>query len=342
MNWGYLSKYRRELMGAVCIWIMLFHNTADWPTWLELIRRPIARGNVGVDVFLLLSGIGLYYSFSEDKRLGVFYRRRFVRLLVPYVLFSLPFYLWRDTVRPQFNFFSDFFQTSFFLEGSRTTWYITALSIFYLLFPLIYYLQEKDFEWMGIRFNRGTITLILCVFATAICRIYLRIWPLSYDHVEIGITRLPVFILGAGLGKTVKEKKPISDTAVLGSAAWIFTYIYVFTRDNRLKPIWSRFIYLPLGVAVAIAFTYMFARVEHHPSIGRVFRWFGDRSLELYLTHIMIRDIWGWYLGFEIYDPYKALSYVCILALAVLVSALAHPLILKISRALLRPRVKSA
>ena len=71
MNWKYLSRYRTELMGFSCIYIMLFHNFIQWRVvgkWSNPIQTLLARGNVGVDCFLFLSGIGLYHSFSNHKR----------------------------------------------------------------------------------------------------------------------------------------------------------------------------------------------------------------------------------------------------------------------------------
>ena len=38
--------------------------------WINVIFR---RGNVGVDIFLLLSGIGLYYSYRKDDNIRRFY-----------------------------------------------------------------------------------------------------------------------------------------------------------------------------------------------------------------------------------------------------------------------------
>ena len=59
-----ISGERAGLFGAAILWIMLFHSTLrlTWPP-LHLIK---ATGYAGVDVFLFLSGIGLYYSMEKD------------------------------------------------------------------------------------------------------------------------------------------------------------------------------------------------------------------------------------------------------------------------------------
>lgn len=64
MGYSVLSKYRSELMGAAMLWVMLFH-AADltFPIpGLDLFR---AAGFGGVDIFILLSAMGLSLSLSR-------------------------------------------------------------------------------------------------------------------------------------------------------------------------------------------------------------------------------------------------------------------------------------
>ena len=83
MSWKSLSKFRSEIMGLACLWVMLHHNVFDWPNALEPLERFALYGNLGVDIFLLLSGVGLYYAWAKKPALSDFYARRFVRLLCP-------------------------------------------------------------------------------------------------------------------------------------------------------------------------------------------------------------------------------------------------------------------
>ena len=65
MTWRRFSKYRTELMGIACLWIMLYHNRVSWPAGLEPVRRFVDHGNLGVEFFLLLSGMGLYFAWQK-------------------------------------------------------------------------------------------------------------------------------------------------------------------------------------------------------------------------------------------------------------------------------------
>ena len=121
MSWKSLSKFRSEIMGLACLWVMLHHNVFDWPNALEPLERFALYGNLGVDIFLLLSGVGLYYAWSKKPKLGDFYARRFVRVLVPYLIFALPYWAWRDLWLHKGNFLLDLTGLSLPMQGIITT-----------------------------------------------------------------------------------------------------------------------------------------------------------------------------------------------------------------------------
>lgn len=59
-----LSRYRSELMGLAMIFVMLFHV---WLPKSNPMYGLVRCGNVGVDMFLFLSGIGLWYSWTGNR-----------------------------------------------------------------------------------------------------------------------------------------------------------------------------------------------------------------------------------------------------------------------------------
>lgn len=65
-NLNLISKYRAELMGVSTLLILICHaagNDVLMPRWLMYL---VAQGQVGVDIFLFLSGMGLYYSLNQS------------------------------------------------------------------------------------------------------------------------------------------------------------------------------------------------------------------------------------------------------------------------------------
>ena len=63
-TYSLLSRYRSELMGIAMLWVMLFHayqlNLGN-PVW----NAAKAAGFGGVDIFLMLSGLGLHHSLAK-------------------------------------------------------------------------------------------------------------------------------------------------------------------------------------------------------------------------------------------------------------------------------------
>ena len=57
-----ISRYRSELMGAAMLFVILFHVGLPREDTFFGLRR---MGNIGVDIFLFLSGMGLWFSWTR-------------------------------------------------------------------------------------------------------------------------------------------------------------------------------------------------------------------------------------------------------------------------------------
>ena len=94
-NLSDLSTYRTQMMGIATLMIIICHSCASkviMPSFLAYLFR---FGNIGVDIFLFLSGIGLYYSLSKNNLSSKedytsFYKRRFYRIYIPYLIVFIP------------------------------------------------------------------------------------------------------------------------------------------------------------------------------------------------------------------------------------------------------------
>ena len=96
-----ISKYRTVLMGLAILSIIFFHYTEDCVTYEYNLRFFIRAykqyvGSCGVDVFLFLSGLGVYYSFKKRPDKKIFYKKRFMRVLVPYFIIAIPAWSVKD------------------------------------------------------------------------------------------------------------------------------------------------------------------------------------------------------------------------------------------------------
>jgi len=100
-------------MGFAAILIILCHAIGGAvpidvsPFW----RHILSYGNFGVDVFLFLSGIGMYYSLSKDTPKGYFswLLHRYLRIGIPYLIIAVPGYIIKTALegRGLIGFFYD-------------------------------------------------------------------------------------------------------------------------------------------------------------------------------------------------------------------------------------------
>ena len=85
-----LSRYRSELMGLAMIFVMLFHV---WLPKSNPMYGLVRCGNVGVDMFLFLSGIGLWFSWTGNRSLPRFFRKRYIRIYPAWLIMACLFYI---------------------------------------------------------------------------------------------------------------------------------------------------------------------------------------------------------------------------------------------------------
>lgn len=61
-----ISRYRSELMGLAMVLIILFHVRLPQSDFFFGLKRC---GSVGVDMFMFLSGVGLWFSWTRTPSL---------------------------------------------------------------------------------------------------------------------------------------------------------------------------------------------------------------------------------------------------------------------------------
>ena len=61
-----LSKYRTHLMGLATIMILACHAVVYKVELPHIVLSVFNLGNLGVEIFLMMSGIGCYFSLSKS------------------------------------------------------------------------------------------------------------------------------------------------------------------------------------------------------------------------------------------------------------------------------------
>ena len=136
--------------GYAIFTIVCYHalqQVALSPLW----QKAIVFGGTGVHLFFLLSGFGLAWSSSSESTL-LFYRRRMSKVWFPYVLALTLSLLAALTL----NIFTDrwdawlagvalyqMFSEHYIVSFGGHFWFISAILQFYLVFPLLAWLQQR-------------------------------------------------------------------------------------------------------------------------------------------------------------------------------------------------------
>ena len=157
ISWNLVSKYRTELIGCSILGIILFHwyeNCMIHGKSINFILHLFSLGNRFVEVFLILSGMGLYYAFKKQENIKTFYLRRITKLLPTYLILGIPYWIYFDCFLNKMNIgqvFIDISFISFITEGNRRFWFIGLILGLYLFFPIFYKIIYKNVnEWIGV------------------------------------------------------------------------------------------------------------------------------------------------------------------------------------------------
>ena len=121
------------------LFIILFHTGLPRTDAFFGLRRC---GNVGVDMFLFLSGVGLWFSWAKHPSLAHFFRNRYVRIYPAWLIMATAHYLpqflsgqggySRNALDLAANIL---FNWSFWRADDLAFWYIPAIMMLYCLAP---------------------------------------------------------------------------------------------------------------------------------------------------------------------------------------------------------------
>lgn len=286
IKWNDISKYRDELFGIAIISIMVFHYFEGVLTseYMEGVSRVFAKlyigavGSIGVDIFLYLSGIGIYYSLDKNPKLLDFYFRRVKRVFIPYVVLGGLFWIIKDILIQQVSiekFFYDFTLLSFWGNGERVFWYISFISILYIVSPLLYKIGK-----------RGAV--VFCILSVVVSIIFYVFCRELFNYTEIAVLRIPIYLFGFYCGRLCKSEKYVGKEVlymlILSVPLRIIGGLINFPFERLVNVFYAVFlIFLYITVRLRLIKK---ARLNILINIGQL-------SLELYIVHVAIRNVMG-------------------------------------------------
>ena len=318
-GYGLVSKYRAELMGFAILMIMFCHlDVAQSHNGFDVsfLGKVLHTFTVGVDVFMFLSGLGLYYSYSSKQpSYWSFEKKRLIRILPLYFIIAGATYILFDLILRKLTLaklFRDLFFLSWFLSGSTLYWYILAIVCFYALFPLLY------------RFIHGGKHGLVKVVVFSVLW-----WTLvgvgskhsaMLESFKIALDRLPIFMFGIYCGKLVRENRRLR--AVEWLSYFIIGYLaLIILLRTRVRAL-SFVLYYPvralLGLSVIATLILIMELLNRRiPRMARMLsegmRWLGGLTLECYLFHQSYLILFAF--------PYRPAQYVLVAFVLPTVSA---------------------
>ena len=284
-----LARYRSAVMGFAILWIMAYHSRMSFsflPVFGEAVNRFRANGFGGVDIFLFLSGFGLYGSLSRGGGQLDFYKRRLKRVIPAYLPVLAAWLLLRLPGTPRSSWpravLGNLTGTAFWTGASATfNWYMLVLFSFYFIAPLFFRAMRRPRGVWGVL--AATVLMAACFFG---------------ESVMIAVTRFTVFALGMELGRRTALGWEIGRWMELAAyALGLSGYGLLLILREALEGglLWNGgFYWYPFiltAPAMTLALCRAFAWLERRaPLVLRLFETAGECSLEIYLIHIVAFD----------------------------------------------------
>lgn len=271
-NLSIFSTYRTELMGIATVLIIVCHMPCFgvvMPHWMSTL---FGSCGFGVDMFLFLSGMGIYNSYVGNSRkhrsLLYWWFKRYIRIVLPLIVLVVPIGLlggnWHS--RP---FLAVLLEISGFgsYSGHSALWFISCILVLYIFTPLFHKLFVSRWKWHWL--------LVLSVA----CYTYAYLPP-NNSIAHFMLNRWPIYFLGYVLSDSINRKK--------NAKLWLYVYlpltlyVFLYILNHRFGLHFSLFVFQ--GVMMVTVFA-LFMKSCSCARIHKLLIFIGSISLESYITN---------------------------------------------------------
>lgn len=266
-----INRNRKALFGFAALIIYAFHGWravfADVPGLYEIENFIRKYGDVGVDIFLFLSGMGLVNSWKNSSSYKEFILRRLKRIVIPVIIADIVFAIInRSDPAHVIKAISGFY----FFSGAmnRYLWFAYAILLLYLCFPFYYkrFMKAK---------SQGLFTLcVILIWLVIIC--------LPNGHVNdwayIFFNRVPIFLIGIYANLFLQKHEKCESVILYGIAIVLLAvgmYLSIRIKEGDLL------LFLPHSYAL---FPYMMISLSSILLLSKLFDYIPHRILDFYGT----------------------------------------------------------
>lgn len=288
-SYNRISRYKSQLMG-IAILIVVYGHYFYYHSGLQSYQflNPTMWYTIGsVDIFIFLSGFGIWRSLSKNGDPLQFMQRRLSRLLPSYLPFILLFcgFCFLTGTMNKWQVLGNLTTFGWWAQmGGQFNWYIPSLIVMYLLSPLFYRIIEA--------YGRKSLWAIPVM------------WLISAGCVGtslmIGVSRFPVYFLGMYLGRQAAEgvaltKKQLWISGIAAVASMLALYVFVQIIPDGLSRYglwWHPYLFSTPGCLFFTSWC-----LQKHEAwkptrmLNRGLAYLGSRSFEIYLWHILVYTV---------------------------------------------------
>ena len=294
-----MEKQRKiQIVRAMAVFLVIMTHTVFMDPH-EMIVRPLING--GVPVFLFLSG---YLTSMPIGDVGSFYKKRLLRILIPYLLWSVIYTVYHGTYR-------DFPWNLLTGQCCSIFYYILVYLQCVLLTPLLGRLLRSRYRWMGYLITPLAILVeqflawkgLLLIYPWNVnnCLVWMIFFYLGLDmRSRKGRQESAGRIIGSGIGLIVGL---LLEIFVVASYWQDFGRYDIATSQVKLITMINSLLLLRILAE--------YLRKEEDVHIGKVgviqggreiMSSIGDASFGIYLCHSLLID---WFMRFDFYRPWS-------------------------------------
>lgn len=269
-----ISNNRSLLMGFAIIIVISYHLFFKTTCNIPIIKGLISFGWIGVEIFMFVSGWGLYNSLKKHNNTYAFYKKRFLRIFPTYIIVNIIFAL-IERISIQ-DFLLRTTTIGYWIGNSHFDWYIPCILLFYLLTPLF-------FRWL--HFNKYTFIIICIVIPFIIAEVLVSVYGVyDWNLLLFSLTRLPIFCLGFIIAQyDIKISKSFYYSMPIVTGILLVIVCIALRNENttlQTMRILAFLMTIPLCLTIII-----FLKVVNSDLLKLLFYRCGLISLELYLIH---------------------------------------------------------
>lgn len=304
-----------------------------------------AFSRFGVPLFVFISGFVLFHKYGDTFSIIQFYRRRFVSIIPPYLIFSTWYIIvdYLSSGRSAFDFSVTGIVTMYLLGTSNAAmWFVILIVQLYLLYPII----AKTYSIASHSYRNGAVYLLSGTLVAQIVYSTL-ISGKSFAFNSFFLSNIFFFALGIATSmnyRAIKERIDASNTTLMCALALVvgFSFAVVYLAGAYPSAIpWlhpystlSTSILLPLFCVVVFALCYKGGfRLEtdkKHHLVVHYLKQLGAFSFGIYLVFPFFCGLFGYNLlprigiNWTMWTFYPLLFFITLLLSYASVMALFH------------------